>query len=233
MAYLRWVDSHLPELSDWRRILWHYAEPAFREYKSSAWSVACLRRAGFTVEAGSGGMPTAFVVILHERSRADPGRLCGNMMRYRATARPPQPRGDHNRTVKVSAGHTDPHFGPRYKCPRRALAVKAMMEQHRIGGTLKLFGEPAEKLRPPDRSSGEGVYDGSMLRELSSPLLVACAIYRRLGHSLRCRLQLYLYLTCDEPENWIAADRVNPIPQNHLSARVTRSERWRWCCSTT
>jgi len=57
---LAWVDSHLSDLSDWHDVLWHFAEPAFREYKSSAWYVDCLHAAGFTVEIGSGGMPTAF-----------------------------------------------------------------------------------------------------------------------------------------------------------------------------
>ena len=42
-------------------MIWHFAEPAFREYKSSAWYVEKLRAEGFSVEAGSGGMPTAFV----------------------------------------------------------------------------------------------------------------------------------------------------------------------------
>src|SRR5580658_9051425 len=58
---LAWVDSHMGELSDWHQVLWNYAEPAFREYKSSAWYVNCLREAGFRVEAGSGEMPTAFM----------------------------------------------------------------------------------------------------------------------------------------------------------------------------
>lgn len=57
---LAWVDSHLSDLSDWHDALWHFAEPAFREYKSSAWYIDCLHAAGFTVEIGSGGMLTAF-----------------------------------------------------------------------------------------------------------------------------------------------------------------------------
>ena len=57
---LDWVDHNRQQLSDWHQIIWHYAEPAFREYKSCAWYVELLRKEGFTVEEGSGGMPTAF-----------------------------------------------------------------------------------------------------------------------------------------------------------------------------
>ena len=52
-----WIDQHRDTLSAWHRTIWEYAEPAWREYRSAAWFVDQLRRAGFSVEAGSGGMP--------------------------------------------------------------------------------------------------------------------------------------------------------------------------------
>lgn len=55
-----WIDTNRRNLSDWHHVIWHYAEPAFREYKSCAWYVELLRKEGFTVEEGSGDMPTAF-----------------------------------------------------------------------------------------------------------------------------------------------------------------------------
>ncbi|HEX9446822.1 MAG TPA: amidohydrolase, partial [Dongiaceae bacterium] len=57
---LDWIDAHMSDLSDWNQVIWHFAEPALREYKSAAWYVDLLRRQDFNVEAGSGGMPTAF-----------------------------------------------------------------------------------------------------------------------------------------------------------------------------
>ena len=57
---LHWVEARGGDLSDWNQTIWHYGETAWREYKSAAWYVARLRREGFEVEAGSGGMPTAF-----------------------------------------------------------------------------------------------------------------------------------------------------------------------------
>ncbi|NIM00338.1 MAG: amidohydrolase, partial [Acidobacteria bacterium] len=48
------------DLSAWHDQIWDYHEPAWREYRSAAWYVERLRREGFEVEEGSGGMPTAF-----------------------------------------------------------------------------------------------------------------------------------------------------------------------------
>src|ERR1035438_9475097 len=56
-----WVDSHAAQLSSWHQVIWHYAEPALREYRSAAWYVRTLQEFGFEVETASGGMPTAFV----------------------------------------------------------------------------------------------------------------------------------------------------------------------------
>ena len=55
-----WIDQHRAELSDQHRMVWNFAEPAWREYRSAAFFVDVLRKAGFDVEAGSATMPTAF-----------------------------------------------------------------------------------------------------------------------------------------------------------------------------
>jgi aminobenzoyl-glutamate utilization protein B len=221
-SVLAWVDRHLNELSDWHQVLWHYAEPAFREYKSSAWYVDCLRRAGFTVKAGSGEMPTAFVASFTNGSGptlaayAEYDAVPGNCQ---AAATTQQPRPGLS---KHAAGHTDPHSALGISALGAVLAVKSAMEEHRIGGTLKLFGEPAEKLRASKPiHAAKGYYDAldaavSFHPHYLSPLCntVAWDTHCGVGYN-------YIYtFTCDQPENWIAADRVSPIPQNHLSARA-------------
>jgi aminobenzoyl-glutamate utilization protein B len=72
---LKWIDQHRQQLSDWHQIIWHYAEPAFREYKSCAWYVDLLRKEGFTVEENSGGMPTAFCATFTQWQRTGAGDL--------------------------------------------------------------------------------------------------------------------------------------------------------------
>ena len=54
------VDALSQDLSNWCSTIFDFAEPAWREYKSSKWYVNRLRTEGFTIEQGSGGMPTAF-----------------------------------------------------------------------------------------------------------------------------------------------------------------------------
>jgi len=219
---LRWVDDHLAELSAWHEVLWNYAETAFREYKSSAWYVSRLSTAAFTVEAGSGGMPTAFVATFDNgpgptlAAYAEYDAVPGNCQAA-ATTRRPRPG-----LSKYAPGHTDPHSALGISALGGALAVKAAMERHRIGGTLKLFGEPAEKLRASKPiHAAKGYYDGldaavSFHPHYMLPLCntVAWDTHCGVGYN-------YIYtFTCEEPENWIAADRVHPIPQNHLSARA-------------
>ena len=40
--------------------IFEFGETAWREYRSAEWYVCRLREEGFSVEEGSGGMPTAF-----------------------------------------------------------------------------------------------------------------------------------------------------------------------------
>ena len=54
------VDARMGELSVWNQTIFEFGETAWREERSAAWYVERLRAEGFTVEEGSGGMPTAF-----------------------------------------------------------------------------------------------------------------------------------------------------------------------------
>ncbi len=216
------IDGHMDEWSGWHQILWNFAEPAFREYKSSAWYVSCLRNAGFEVEVGSGGMPTAFVASFRNGSGpvlatyAEYDAVPGNCQAA-ATRCGPRPG-----LSKYAPGHTDPHSALGLSALGAALAVKAMMERCSIGGTLKLFGEPAEKVRASKPiHAAKGYYDAldaavSFHPHYMVPMCntVAWDTHCGVGYNL-----IYTF-TCPEPENWIAADRVNPIPQNHLTARA-------------
>ena len=62
-AALGFVDENRQWLSDFHMEIWNLAEPAFREYRSAATYVKLLRDDGWTVEEGSGEMPTAFCAV--------------------------------------------------------------------------------------------------------------------------------------------------------------------------
>src|SRR6516165_8704864 len=57
---LEWIGEHARRFSDFHSLIWNYAEPAWREYKSAKAYCDLLRAEGFAVEEGSGEMPTAF-----------------------------------------------------------------------------------------------------------------------------------------------------------------------------
>ena len=60
LAAQQWVRDHRTDWSEWASTIFDFGETAWREYRSAAWYVDLLRREGFDVEVGSGGMPTAF-----------------------------------------------------------------------------------------------------------------------------------------------------------------------------
>ena len=64
---LAFVEARKSDLSAWTRHIFDLGETAWREYQSAAWYVDRLRREGFTVEEGTGGMPTAFAAAMVQR----------------------------------------------------------------------------------------------------------------------------------------------------------------------
>jgi len=143
---LDFVDENRDWLSDFHQEIWRYAEPAFREYRSAAAYVKLLREDGWGVEEGSGEMPTAFCAVWGEGKP-----VIGGFAEYDAVPgcsqaavpyRKPRDEGLH----PWAAGHTDPHSGLGTGALFGFLAAKRAMEEHGLRGTLKLFGEPAEKV---------------------------------------------------------------------------------------
>ena len=217
----QWVDSHRGELSDWHRTIWDFAEPAWREYRSSAWFVERLRREGFTVEAGSGGMPTAFAA---EWSNG-PGPTVAGYAEYDAvpgncqaasTQREPRPGFS-----EFAPGHTDPHSALGIGALAGILATKHAMQSANIGGTLKFFGEPAEKVQGSKLIHGlRGYYNGidAMVSYHPFYMLPLCNTVRWETHCGAYSSRIYSFI-CDEPETWLAASTDSPIAAAHSAAR--------------
>jgi aminobenzoyl-glutamate utilization protein B len=148
---LQWVDDKIDDLSDWHQVIFDYGETAWREYKSSTWYVERLRAEGFSVEHGSGGMPTAFCAEWSNgegptiAGYAEYDAVPGNCQAADTVQRPRDGLNVH------AGGHTDPHSALGIGSLGGVLAAKAMMQRHDIKGRLKFFGEPAEKFAVPNR----------------------------------------------------------------------------------
>lgn len=142
---LEWVSKNEGRISDFDQLIWNYAEPALREYKSAKAYVELLRSEGFTVTEGTGGMPTAFMATFGEGKP-----VLGSFAEYDAVPDMSQkaapykaPRDGVN---PYAAGHTDPHSALGCATMFGIIAAKEAMKKHNIKGTLKFFGEPGEKI---------------------------------------------------------------------------------------
>ena len=131
-------EESLIELSD---AIWAHAEIAFQEDDSSKLLADYAEENGFTVERGVAGMPTAFVAtygsgkpVISILGEFD--ALPGISQKAKPTKDPLEPGG---------AGHGCGHnlFGA--GSLGAAIAVKEMIEEGRISGTVKFFGTPAEE----------------------------------------------------------------------------------------
>jgi aminobenzoyl-glutamate utilization protein B len=219
---LSWVDENRQALSDWNQVIWHYAEPALREYKSAAWYVDRLRAEGFEVEAGSGGMPTAFAAEF----RQGEGPVIGAYAEYdavpgncQAAATRKMPRPGLSRHAP---GHTDPHSALGIGALGGLLAAKAAMQKFGLNGTLKFFGEPAEKLRlSKPVHAAKGYYDGvdAFISFHPTYMLPLANTVRWDTHCGAAYLCIYSF-ECDAPETWLAGDGERAIPAYHSAARA-------------
>jgi aminobenzoyl-glutamate utilization protein B len=215
------VAAMAADLSAWTALIFDHGETAWREYRSAAWYVETLRRHGFTVEEGSGGMPTAFcaewsngagpVIGMYAEYDAVPGN-CQAAVTHRA------PRAGLG---YQAGGHTDPHSGLGMAGLGGLLATKAAMEHFGIKGGLRFTGEPAEKVRgsKPIHAT-KGYYDGlaGMLSFHPFYMLPMCNTVRWETHCGAAYAMVYRFI-CDEPESWGVHDGA-PIPQSHSAVRA-------------
>ncbi|HVB65725.1 MAG TPA: amidohydrolase [Nitrolancea sp.] len=155
-----WVNENSARISTFNKKIWDYAEPAWREYRSVKEYIDLLRAEGFTVEEGSGDMPTAFVGTWGEGKP-----VLGTYAEYDAVPGNSQQVVPHRAPREGlhpwTAGHTDPHSMLGSAALTGVLATKAAMEHYGLKGTLKLFGEPAEKVcgsKPVH--AAKGYFDG-------------------------------------------------------------------------
>jgi len=220
---LHHVDAIQPKLSDWTRTIFDFGETAWREYQSCAWYVERLKAEGFSVEEGSGGMPTAFCA--HWTNGAGPtiglyaeyDAVPGNCQDAATVKRPRAGLSEH------AGGHTDPHSGLGTAALGGLLATKAAMQRQGITGTLRFTGEPAEKVRGSKPiHAARGYYDGlaAMLSFHPFYMLPLCNTVRWDTHCGAAYAMIYRFV-CDEPERWLHAGGDGaPIPQSHSAVRA-------------
>ncbi len=140
-AALADVQQHASDIRAVNRAIWEFAEVGLAEQKSSALLMERLKAAGFTVQAGLADMPTAFVA---NYGSGQP--VIAILAEYDALPGLSQKVSpDLDPLTAGAPGHGCGHSGLGAGAFGAALAVKSAMMQHRLPGTIRLYGTPAEE----------------------------------------------------------------------------------------
>ena len=140
-AVLRHVEEHAAQYGDLAQQIWDLAEVGYQEYKSSGLLQARLADAGFSVEAGVAGMPTAFVA-----SYGSGSPVIAILAEFDALPGITQDRVPERSLISDKpAGHACGHHLFGTASTAAALAVKDWMQSSGQQGTIRLYGAPAEE----------------------------------------------------------------------------------------
>jgi len=135
------VANHKADLIKISDSIWSNAETALEEYKSSKILADYAELNGFKVERGVAGMPTAFVAIYGSGKPVI--SILGEFDALPGLSQKANPTKD---PVTVGgSGHGCGHnlFGTASLAA--AIAIKELMEQGKIKGTIKFVGTPSEE----------------------------------------------------------------------------------------
>jgi aminobenzoyl-glutamate utilization protein B len=123
------------------KAIWEFAEVGLEERRSSALLVEKLKASGFEVRTGIANLPTSFVA-----SYGTGRPIIGILAEYDALPNLSQQVAPDRVAVADSApGHGCGHSGLGTAALGAVIAVKAAMEKHKLPGTIRLYGTPAEE----------------------------------------------------------------------------------------
>jgi aminobenzoyl-glutamate utilization protein B len=121
--------------------IWDFAEVGYKEVKSSALHVQHLKEAGFTVETGVAGIPTAFVATYGSGQPS-----IGILAEYDALPGITQNAvAEKSPAVGKNAGHACGHHLFGTASVSAGIAIKELIAAGKLKGTIKVYGCPAEE----------------------------------------------------------------------------------------
>jgi aminobenzoyl-glutamate utilization protein B len=136
-----WIEKNKTRIIRISDEIWELAELGLIEFKSSKVLADELERNGFKVERGVAGMPTAFVA-----SWGSSKPVIGILGEFDALPGLSQKKAPLKEPLHPGKpGHGCGHNIHGTSGLAAAVAVKNAMQKHRIGGTVKFFGCPAEE----------------------------------------------------------------------------------------
>lgn len=137
LARIQQQESHYSAIA---QKIWNFAEVGYKEKQSSALLQETLKQAGFTIESGVAGIPTAFVATYGQGKP-----VIGIMAEYDALPGLSQDSIPTKRSLGGASGHACGHHLFGTASSAAAIAIKEWMKETGGKGTIKLYGCPAEE----------------------------------------------------------------------------------------
>lgn len=135
------IDSGYDSYTAVANKIWQFAEVGFQETKSSALLQKTLSQAGFKIEAGIAGMPTAFIA-----SYGSGKPVIGILGEFDALPGVSQDAVPEVKKVEGrTAGHACGHHLFGTASAAAAIAVKDWLIANKKAGTIRFYGTPAEE----------------------------------------------------------------------------------------
>jgi aminobenzoyl-glutamate utilization protein B len=139
---IRSVDAYTPRISEVALKIWASPELGYQETKTTALLQDELRNAGFAIEAGVAGMPTAFVA----RAGTSDGPVIAILAEMDALPGMSQAADpDRHPIPNQNAGHACGHHLFGTGAVAAAVAIKSWLEATGTKGQIRVYGTPAEE----------------------------------------------------------------------------------------
>src|ERR1700761_5614248 len=137
------VDAQADRMGRLSDAIFSYSEIGFQEVKTIALVTKELTAAGFKVQTGVAGMPTAYMATYGSGSP-----VIGIMSDYDCIPGASQKPGVlvHDPIVPGAPGHGEGHNTHQPTLIAAATAIKQLKDRYHLPGTLIVYGGPAEEL---------------------------------------------------------------------------------------
>jgi aminobenzoyl-glutamate utilization protein B len=137
------VDAMQENIQKWNDTVFSFAEPGFQEFETSKFLTGILKQNGFAIQEGIAGIPTAFTATW---GSGKPVIAMGSDIDDIPQASQKPGVAWHEPIIEGAPGHGEGHNSGMPLQIAAALAVKKVMEQQHLQGTLKLWPGVAEEL---------------------------------------------------------------------------------------
>ncbi|WP_374471324.1 amidohydrolase [Phenylobacterium sp.] len=135
------VDKGAPRMGEVAKQIWGWAEVGYQETKSSALLQSELKKAGFKVDAGVAGMPTAFVASF----KTGEGPVLAILAEFDALPGMAQAAEPTRKAVPGIAGHACGHHIFGAASVQAAITLSQWMKANGVKGEVRVYGTPAEE----------------------------------------------------------------------------------------